>query len=511
MILGHQYKIIKTFEREGRGKTYLVNDRTALDVPMVVKALQADPGAHNDAFVRRFGHLKHLQHPNLAVLFDLGRTSVTREHFYTREYVDGQDIVSATQKSDFSQVAILIDQVCRVLQFLHGCGCLHGNLKPSNILVAGSEGSGRPGTVKILDFSMDEPGRSIRRSQGNTRPYRAPESSTRRVTPRTDLYALGAVLHEILYGAVPGEKKSKAGAGGKKRARIKGIPADISDLLDQLLAPSPSDRPASAAQIQRKLDAMSGLTPHTSIPSHSFHFVSPILGRDNELARLKGMARDLVTQGGTLTPLVLVTGEPGSGKSRLLDEFRLDCQGAGLPVLSVQCAEERSSEVGVINRLFEQVQAHLGEQQTDIPRINALAPTRGDRFVGRAMDFLIEAARRINPVLILDDCDIADDASSEFLATLIAHLRFRYFEFGQGSERTPFLLVLSGRESQNFPRRTELLSIPHYEICPERWSVEEVGAFVQKALNLREAPGAFVEAIRGASKGVPRYVGEVLQ
>ncbi len=154
--------------------------------------------------------LARMQHPNIAQIYDAGSTD-DGLHYFAMEFVDGEPV---TRWCDQQQLAIdarleLFQRVCAGVQHAHQRGVVHRDLKPSNVLVATVEGDGVP---KVIDFGIAkmlevEDGSSLATRDGaliGTPGYMSPEQAAGRpIDTRTDVYALGVLLYELLTGDLP--------------------------------------------------------------------------------------------------------------------------------------------------------------------------------------------------------------------------------------------------------------------------------------------------------------------
>jgi tetratricopeptide (TPR) repeat protein len=170
------------------------------------------PGLDSGELLRRFRTerqvLAELAHPHVARLLDGGSTPDGRPYF-VMEYIDGQPLdrfCEARRLSTAERVRLLL-AVCGAVGYAHGRGVLHRDLKPDNVLVTAD------GTPKVTDFGLAKrlegaPAEAATQTGAvmGTPSYMAPEQAggrSREVGPATDVYALGAILYELLTGRPP--------------------------------------------------------------------------------------------------------------------------------------------------------------------------------------------------------------------------------------------------------------------------------------------------------------------
>jgi tetratricopeptide (TPR) repeat protein len=211
-----RYRIVRELGRGGMGVVYeALQERPHRTVAL--KVLRS--ALPTNAALRRFEHeaeiLGHLQHPGIAQIYEAGVADVTssgglttRLPFFAMELVRGLPLVefAENRQLDVHARLSLMTRVCEAVQHAHQKGIIHRDLKPDNILI---DECGQP---KVLDFG-------VARAAGNefatvtlqthdgqligTIPYMSPEQvsgDARQVDTRSDVYALGAVLYELLTG-----------------------------------------------------------------------------------------------------------------------------------------------------------------------------------------------------------------------------------------------------------------------------------------------------------------------
>jgi WD40 repeat protein/serine/threonine protein kinase len=246
------------------GVTYKALD-TLLLRPVALKVI-ASRFLENESlktrFVREARAAASLRHPNIASVFYLG--SNESSYFYVMELVEGrtlEDIIAARHPPDVSLALEIATQVASALAAAHQAGLVHRDLKPANLIVSLDERN-RP-TVKLIDFglvkltaevsgdaSVSEPGVFM-----GTPRYASPEQFIGgRVDIRSDLYALGVVLWEMLAKTTPFTGSTAQVAGQHLQAplpmsQVKNLPLPVVSLLSHLLKKDPGDRPQTPEEL----------------------------------------------------------------------------------------------------------------------------------------------------------------------------------------------------------------------------------------------------------------------
>lgn len=199
------YKIVEKLGEGGMGAVYKGVD-TMLDREVAIKALKPEL-ASQTAVVERFRSeavtLAKLNHPNIATLFSLFRQG--DELFMVLEYVRGETLDQILSRRGALPTEEVIPVFCQILDGInhaHGYGIIHRDIKPANMILT------ETGMLKVLDFGIARLLGSNRMTRaGNiigTLEYMAPEQVKGLETDsRTDTYALGMMLYEVLTGRTP--------------------------------------------------------------------------------------------------------------------------------------------------------------------------------------------------------------------------------------------------------------------------------------------------------------------
>ncbi|MBO4238585.1 serine/threonine-protein kinase [Pseudonocardia alni] len=194
--------------RVGMGEVWLGRD-TRLDRPVAVKFVRFPDGGHRDELVRRFVRESRItagiEHPGVPAVYDVGTDDGVPYMVMRRvRGIRVADLVAEHGPLPLGWAAAIAAQVCAVLAAAHAAELVHRDLKPGNLML------GPDGVVRVLDFGLaaalaSGDSRITRSGEAlGTPAYMAPELvMAGRTDPRTDLYALGATLHEMLTRSPP--------------------------------------------------------------------------------------------------------------------------------------------------------------------------------------------------------------------------------------------------------------------------------------------------------------------
>jgi serine/threonine protein kinase len=202
------YEIVAVLGRGGMGVVYQAK-QVALNRMVALKMILS--GGHASAqrlhrFRTEATAVARLQHPSVVQIYDIG--DLDGQPYYSMEFVAGGSLDQQLAKALLPprQAAQLLLQVAQAMHHAHQNGIVHRDLKPANILLTGSKDS----APKIADFGvaklLDEDGPSLSGEPMGTPSYMAPEQALGRKQdqgPAIDVYALGAILYEMLTGRPP--------------------------------------------------------------------------------------------------------------------------------------------------------------------------------------------------------------------------------------------------------------------------------------------------------------------
>jgi tetratricopeptide (TPR) repeat protein len=253
--LGDRYEIVRELGRGGMGVVYLAQDKT-LDRPVALKFLGSlldDSPEFKERFTREARAAAKVSHPNIVHVYDV---QISPSNSYiAMEYVEGINLHRYLQEkgrlSPREAVNVMI-QVCSALQAVHALGIVHRDLKPENILVS------KGGLIKLMDFGLAKGiGSRLTASMVvmGTPGYMSPEQVMAKDTDaRTDIYALGLILFELLTGKMAfsgGDvlKRQVTERIARPSSVVPDIPVELDEIVLKCAAKEPSERYQTVEEI----------------------------------------------------------------------------------------------------------------------------------------------------------------------------------------------------------------------------------------------------------------------
>ena len=273
--LADRYAIERELGAGGMATVYLAQD-VRHDRKVALKVLRAELAAVIGAerFLTEIKTTANLQHPHILPLFDSGTADSFL--FYVMPYVEGEslrDKLTREKQLPVDEALRLAGEVASALDYAHRHGVVHRDIKPENILL-------HEGQALVADFGialavstaggkrMTETGMSL-----GTPHYMSPEQAMgeREITPKSDVYALGCVLYEMLLGEPPFTGATAQAVVAKVLtekpgpivARRDRVPAYVEDAVFTALEKLPADRFATAAEFAAALEGRGATVPLT--------------------------------------------------------------------------------------------------------------------------------------------------------------------------------------------------------------------------------------------------------
>jgi serine/threonine protein kinase/tetratricopeptide (TPR) repeat protein len=376
-IIANRYEVLGVLGEGGMGIVYRCADKSTSQL-VAIKRVIPPPGnlAHEYVmwFYKEARALAALNHPNIVRAHDFGQLR-DGSPFLAMELVTGASLHDLTHaRLGFPVIWSVVDQILAALAHAHARGVIHGDLKPSNVLV--EPNGDDPPTVHVLDFGLawlrldaqDErlsgmkPMEFAPHAGAGTPGYMAPEQiqhEMHHVCGATDLYSLGCVLYRLLGGKAPFSGNSKellrvhAFDPAPELKPVIDVPDGVAGYVMRLLAKRPWDRwefaaearaawavwrpgaevksfhfqmPAVRSEPPAPTRPSGGETPNPDLepapdrpPGLLSIRPSPLVGREDVRRTLRQVSNELVEGEGAPHRLVMMVGPAGSGKSRVAE------------------------------------------------------------------------------------------------------------------------------------------------------------------------------------------------
>jgi tetratricopeptide (TPR) repeat protein/predicted Ser/Thr protein kinase len=542
------YEILEPLGEGGMGIVYRARD-ARLDRQVAIKVLApataADPQAR-ERLRREALAAAALDHPFICKVFEIGEDHGTI--FLVMEFIRGETLHHRLRHTrvPLADALSIAGEVAEALDEAHTQRILHRDLKPANIMVSVG------GHVKVMDFglakrlgeSLLDPGQTY---DGATRDldsqltvpgailgtpdYMSPEQvKGLDLDPRSDQFSLGVILAEMLSGAHPFRRPSTVetlSAVLREAPEIRGdIPQSLMVSVRRMLAKDPAERFESMAAVRAELRRLSA-APAAAAPIAGSGRIA-LVGRDAEFRQLAQHLDEALAGRGSL---VLIGGEPGIGKTSLVDALGEAARLRGALVLAGHCYEAEGSppyapfiemlESSLNNGSRDTFRHLLGEEAPEIARIMPelrqmfpdippaldLPLEQQRRFLFNAYRAFIERVSHLTPVVsVFEDLHWADEPTllllehlTKVISTIPRMLIATYRDTDLDVNR-PFARTLESLIRQKLAARIQLHRLPVT-------GVEQMLA----ALSEQKPPQSLARVIFEDTEGNPFFVEEVFR
>lgn len=246
--LRSRYKLESELGRGGMGVVYKAFD-DQLDRPVALKFLGSlvdGSDEYKQRFVREAKAAAKVQHPNIISIYDIGTED--GKAYIAMEYVEGPNLHKYLKRKgrlEPREAINVMGQACSALEAVHQAGIIHRDIKPDNILIA------KGGLVKLMDFGLAK-AEGMRLTGTNvvmgTPCYMSPEQAMGKETDaRSDIYAMGLVLHELLTGKtvfLDGDvlQRQVTEMPPPPGESVEGIPGMLDQIVMKCIAKKPEER-----------------------------------------------------------------------------------------------------------------------------------------------------------------------------------------------------------------------------------------------------------------------------
>lgn len=542
---GGRYQVKKMLGEGGRKKVYLVHD-TALDrdvafAQIKTEKLDKDARTRIKREAQAMGRLG--DHPNIVAVYDFGEDQGAP--YMVLPLLPGGDVEDLIAKAPDHRLPIekaigIAKAVANGLVFAHSKGIIHRDLKPGNVWLSAD------GTAQIGDFGLAVAVDLSRLTDSGiimgTLAYMPPEQAMGgNVTPKSDLYSLGAMLYEMVAGRRPFIGQDALAVIGQHINTPPVSPAwhraDLSPALEalilQLLEKDPNKRPESASAVYKALESIEAGKIKEGVTESRAQVENPLyrrvfVGREAELRQLQSAFDSAMSGQGSL---MMVVGEPGIGKTALCEQLSTYVTLRGGRTLVGHCYEEGSFSLPylafvealrsyVLSRESKDLQRELGSGAADVARIISeireklkikLRPSKDPeeeryRLMQGVTAFLTNAATAQPILLVLEDLHDSDKGTLDMLTHLSRHLSGARILIA-GTYRD----VEVDRNHPLSAALAELRRVSSYgRVLLRGLNADEVRRMLE-SISRQEVPWGLAEAVHRQTEGNPLFVQEVVR
>lgn len=532
-----RYRIDGELGRGGMGVVYRAQDML-LERPVAIKVVSS-AGLGSEGRARLLLEAQaaaRLNHSNIVAIYDVGTADLPDQKepssYIVMELVEGRSLRDV-ERPTVDQIVDITKDICRALEVAHEQGIVHRDLKPENVALTTS------GTVKLMDFGLARiTGKTRLTQQGTfmgTVSYLAPEIILgQEASHRSDLYAMGVMVYEMSTGRPPFE-------GGDLTAVLsqhlhapvvppgtynESLPPTLDELVVRLLSKRPEDRPASAKDVRLTLERISfsgyEMPDRATLPQISRLVRGRLIGREKEFGQaVQVWQKAAGGRGGFL----LISGEPGIGKTRIARELSTYVEISGGRTLVGYCYEGERTPYGPIAQMVESslkngqgldlpdvvmadlltLAPELRLQFSDIPLNERLDPeAEQQRLFESIVTWFGALTREGQIMLVVDDIHWSDSGSLSLLRRLVRRLdrrqamilaTYREVELDEG---LPFQQMLNELSRERLATRIKLA----------RLSKQHTGELLATLFSEEITP-EFLDGIYRETEGNPFFIEEV--
>jgi len=530
--INERYQVKSELGRGGMGTVYRAHDST-LNRDVALKLMSnTDLGTQGRArLLNEAQTVAQLDHPNIVTVFDAGEYE--GKPYIVMQLVEGGTL-HEQRPDNLDEILDVVKQVCAALDYAHQRDVIHRDLKPENVAISDD------GTAKLMDFGLARSVASRMTSEGNivgTVFYMAPEQAMgQELDGRADLYALGVMLYELTTGELPFVDENPIAVISQHmnspvvppRAKNEDLPPYVDRLILKLLEKEPQDRPGSAAAVLEILESPDEADDELA-EGKDFSVLDRIVrgrivGRKDEYEEARALWREVENGAGQT---LLISGEPGIGKTRLMREVVTQSEVSGGRALVGEASAESNMPYGVFAQMVRKALDPQSKNGVELPDfvlddVLDLAPdlrpyypdiepnpeldpeSEQTRLLENMVAFWIAFSDESPVLLVLDDAHWADSSSIAMFQYLARRTKgqpvmmlatYREIEL---REARPFNEMLLELNRQRIGTRIKLA----------RLDKEETLAMLEAIFN-DEITSDFLDGIYRETDGNPFFIEEV--
>ncbi len=527
-LLNNRYKIETIFEEDYNGVIYEVIDLWNGNKRGLLKLCE-NSGQNKkiyDFFCNNFLTFSNTKHKFLLnnEKFDIvtvidNKKTLTNQYFYTKEYTSRTRLKDCYLQISFKEKLIIISQLCNVVDYLSFRGLIYEYISPKNIYIKRDENEIQ---IKLKDIASIYEQKIRNTYDESTRPFMAPEviMNNDEITDRADIYSLGMIIKFLLGTYLDDDSVYK----GKPYNTIK---RNLNQLVNNMIKNDPHNRKADIKSLISILNQIEDINYEVDFSNERkrLNFSTEIIAREKEIDELLKIDNEFKNRVYNKN-LLLIRGESGIGKTRLLEEFNFRLRMWGRSVYFTTIKDKSSRQLEPIKKILRKMIKNCNNTLIDkygcelvkiIPELriaNDIKPSSvlsGEREILRLYDrisnFIVDFIADNPTYIILDDLHNSDKETLRLINYII-----------RNKKNCPLLFIISNNNilSESYKELntitdgwSNLKEVKFLELL--RFDLQQTALMIKNILGIRYKPMRFVTRIMTETSGNPRHIEEVIK
>ena len=531
-LIDNRYKVNRLVNEDTYSSTYEVVDLWDNDKKVFLKLYNAENNSIIEHFIKNFFYYTQIKHRNLLLnkQFSIvkvidGRKVQVKQYYSTSEFTDASILDNVYGNLPLKKKLHIILQICSVLDFLHHSGLVYKHLSPTNIFLT------RNNIVKLKDIASIQENFINANYDNITRFFIAPEiifHQDQKVGESADKYSLGKLIVYLLTDSFFQPNVTKYDYKDIEEMNQEQI-TFINEVVNNLTNRNPDLRNIKLLELIDKIKKIFKIDYNYDLVEErgKLNFNTKIVGREKEIERILKIDEEVVNRN-MYKKLILINGDRGIGKTRLLNEISFLLRMKGRDICNIEITPKNNVELMPVSIILRQtmkdtpkiIQNKYAREFIEIlPELRFQINDRLDfqsnrvinrlRLYDRITSYIEELARHKETLtyLIIDNLS---EASVEFLF-LLDYL-IQNISYGN-------LIIIASLNQKTLPKDSAKLDIFNRWLKDEytetiklsSLGLNEIGEFIQNILGINYKPLNFSAVILRESKGNPKVIEYIMK